>query len=107
MIKISPHYKIYDKRDEFSFPIVNFPFLDGDVPLALSYFHNSFAMQVSVVTVFFLFYFNERGLCITGKLLSQGFRYQKLIETFTKFFHRYHDLVLKIVLPVEILFQTL
>ena len=24
--------KIYDKRDEFDFDIVNFPFLDGDVP---------------------------------------------------------------------------
>ena len=30
-------FKIYDKRDDFSFPIVNFPFLDGDVPLAPSY----------------------------------------------------------------------
>ena len=25
-------YKIYDKRDDFNFEIVNFPFLDGDVP---------------------------------------------------------------------------
>ena len=24
--------KIYDKRDDFDFDIVNFPFLDGDVP---------------------------------------------------------------------------
>ena len=24
--------KIYDKRDDFNFEIVNFPFLDGDVP---------------------------------------------------------------------------
>ena len=24
--------KIYDKRDDFDFKIVNFPFLDGDVP---------------------------------------------------------------------------
>ena len=24
--------KIYDKRDAFDFDIVNFPFLDGDVP---------------------------------------------------------------------------
>ena len=29
--------KIYDKRDDFSFPIVNYPFLDGDVPLSPSY----------------------------------------------------------------------
>ena len=26
-------FKIYDKRDDFDFDIVNFPFLDGDVPL--------------------------------------------------------------------------
>ena len=29
--------KIYDKRDDFDFDIVNFPFLDGDVPLRTSY----------------------------------------------------------------------
>ena len=30
--------KIYDKRDDFNFEIVNFPFLDGDVP------HSAFPM---------------------------------------------------------------
>ena len=29
--------KIYDKRDDFDFYIVNFPFLDGDVPRRPSY----------------------------------------------------------------------
>ena len=29
--------KIYDKRDDFDFEIVNFPFLDGDLPRATSY----------------------------------------------------------------------
>ena len=29
--------KIYDKRDDFNFEIVNFPFLDGDVPLSSFY----------------------------------------------------------------------
>ena len=29
--------KINDKRDEFDFEIVNFPFLDGDVPRSTSY----------------------------------------------------------------------
>ena len=29
--------KIYDKRDEFDFEIVNFPFLNGDVPGSTSY----------------------------------------------------------------------
>ena len=30
-------FKIYDKRDAFNFEIVNFPFLDGDVPRSPSY----------------------------------------------------------------------
>ena len=29
--------KIYDKRADFDFEIVNFPFLDGDVPRSTSY----------------------------------------------------------------------
>ena len=29
--------KIYDKRDDFDFGIINFPFLDGDVPRSTSY----------------------------------------------------------------------
>ena len=29
--------KIYDKHDDFDFDIVNFPFLDGDVPRSTSY----------------------------------------------------------------------
>ena len=29
--------KIYDKRDDFDFDIVNFPFKDGDVPSRPSY----------------------------------------------------------------------
>ena len=29
--------QIYDKRDDFDFEIVNFPFIDGDVPRPTSY----------------------------------------------------------------------
>ena len=39
--------KIYDKRDDFYFYIVNFPFLDGDVPRSTSngvFFPNSFVL---------------------------------------------------------------
>ena len=32
---VSP--KIYDKRDDFNFEIVNFPYLDGDIPRSTSY----------------------------------------------------------------------
>ena len=33
--------KIYDKRDDFNFQTVNFPFLDGDVPRSPSYIYFS------------------------------------------------------------------
>ena len=36
--------KIYDKRDDFDFEIVNFPFLDGDVPRSTSISLNSFVL---------------------------------------------------------------
>ena len=39
-LSISNHIvstKIYDKRDDFDFKIVNLPFLDGDVPRSKSY----------------------------------------------------------------------
>ena len=31
------YHKIFDIRDDFNFDIVNFPFLDGDVPCSTSY----------------------------------------------------------------------
>ena len=61
--------KIYDKRDDFDFDIVNFPFLDGDVPRRASYgVYISqlirFARVCNHVTDF-----NARNKCLTAKLL--------------------------------------
>ena len=39
--------------------------------------------------------FNERNRCITEKLLHQGYRYHKLLKSFTKFFHRYKEIIQK------------
>ena len=64
--------KIYDKRDDFDFEIVNFPFLDGDVPRAASYGQLiRFAKVSSHVTDF-----NTRNKLLTAKLLNLGYRYQ-------------------------------
>ena len=89
--------KIYDKRDDFDFDfdIVNFPFLDGDVPRSTSYrVYISqlirFARVSSHVTDF-----NARNKSLTAKLLQQGYRYQKLRKTFSKFYHRHYELVSK------------
>ena len=87
--------KIYDKHDDFDFEIVNFPFLDGDVPRSTSYgVYISqlirFARASSYVTDF-----NTRNKLLTQKLLKQGYRYHKLRKTFSKFYRRYFDLISK------------
>ena len=87
--------KIYDKRDDFSFPFVNFPFLYADVPLApsCSVYMCQLVRYPRVCSD--VLYFNEQNLCITSKLLCQCLHYHKLVVTFTKFFHKYKDLMLK------------
>ena len=61
---------IYDKWDDFNFEIVNFPFLDGDVPRSTSYGEYisqliSFVRGCSNVDAF-----NSRNLFLTAKLKS-------------------------------------
>ena len=62
--------KIYDKRDDFD--IVNFPFLDGDVPRSASY-----GVYISQLIRFarvssHVDDFNTRNMVLTAKLLRQG-----------------------------------
>ena len=73
--------------------IVNFPFLDGDVPQRPSYgVYISqlirFARASSHVTDF-----NNRNKFLTAKLLKQGYRYHKLRKAFSKFYRRHFELI--------------
>ena len=97
--------KIYDKRDDFNFEIVNFPFLDGDVPRSTSYgIYISqlirFARVCSNVDKF-----NNRNLSLTSKLLKQGYRYNKNRKTFSKFYHRRSELIVKYNIGLKTLLQ--
>ena len=87
--------KIYDKRDDFDFEIVNIPFLDCDVPPSTSY-----GVYISQVIRFasapsYVADFNTRNKLLTQKLLKQGYRYHNLRKTFSKFYRRYYDLISK------------
>ena len=87
--------KIYDKRDDFNSYIVNFPFLDCDVPQRPSYgVYISqlirFARASSHVT-----HFNNRNKFLTAKFLKQGYRYHKLRKAITKFYLRHFELIEK------------
>ena len=80
---------------DFDFVIVNFPFLDGDVPRRASYgVYISqlirFARVCNHVTDF-----NARNKCLTAKLLQQGYRYYKLRKTFSTFYRRHYELISK------------
>ena len=85
--------KIYDKWDDFNFDIVNFPFLDGDVPQRPSYGAYisqliRFARASSHATDF-----NNCNKFLTVKLLKQGFQYHKLRKIFFKFYRRHFELI--------------
>ena len=87
--------KIYDKRDDFDFDKVNFPFLDGDVPRRPSY-----GVYISQLIRFarvcsHVDDFNTRNKCLTAKLLKQGYRYHKLKKAFSKFYRRHYELISK------------
>ena len=77
---------IYDKRDDFDFEIVNFPFLDGDVPRFTSY-----RVYISQLIRFarassYVADFNTCNKLLTQKLLKQGYRYHNFRKTFSKFY---------------------
>ena len=89
------HTSVYDKRNDFGFPIVNFPWLSGDVPRLPSY-----GIYISQLVRFArcrtsVFDFHSKNLQITSKLLTQGYRYHKLRKTFGKFFRSYSELLSK------------
>ena len=81
--------KIHDKRDDFDFDIINFPFLDGDVPRSTSCgVYISQLIRFAIVSSQ-LNDFNARNKSLTAKLLQQGYRYHKLRKTFSKFYRNW------------------
>ena len=68
--------KIYDKRDDFDFDIVNFPFSYGVYISQLI----RFARVCSHVDDF-----NTRNKGLTAKLLKQGYRYHKSRKAFLSY----------------------
>ena len=65
------HTSVYDKRDDLGFPIVNFPWLSGDVPRLPSY-----GIYISQLVRFArcctsVLDFHSKNLQITSKLLTR------------------------------------
>ena len=78
--------KIYNKRGDFDFEIVNFPVLDGGVPRSVSCGvcvseHVHFAVASGHVADF-----NTHNKLLTQRLFEQGCRCSRLRTTFSKFY---------------------
>jgi hypothetical protein len=85
--------KLYDKRDDFNFHIVNFPFICRNIPAAPAYgVYISRLIEYSRACGSY-HDFLDRGLLLTRKLLNQGFLLAKLKSSLRTFFDRHHDLV--------------
>ena len=93
--------KIYD----FDFYIVNFPFLDGDVPHSTSYgVYISQLIRFASVSSH-VADFNARNKSLTAKLLQQGYRYHNPRKLFSKFYRRHYELVSKLNVGKTLLHQ--
>ena len=76
--------------------IVNFQFLDGDVPRSTSY-----GVYISQLIRFarassHVADLNIRNKLLTQNLIKQGYWYHKIRKTFSKLYCRHHDLVSKL-----------
>ena len=77
--------KIYEKRDDFYFEIVNFPFLDGGVPRCTSYGVYISQLIRSARASSHVADLNTHNKFLTQKLLKQRYLYHKLCKTFLDF----------------------
>ena len=85
--------RLYDKRDDFNFSIVNFTFLSSNIPPASAYDVN--VSQQGRCSRAFLKHQDivDRGKLSTNKLLSQGYRKAKLVSTIKHCYERHQVLV--------------
>ena len=86
--------KLYEKRDHYNFPILNFPFICSNIPAVPAYGVYSGISQMIRYSRACGSYqdFHDRVLLLTRKLLNQGFLLVKLKSSLPKFYGRLHDL---------------
>ena len=89
--------KLYDKRDDFNFSIVNFPFLCGNIP-AYGVYISQLVRYARASSFYSDFLFRSQQL--TSKILEQGYTKNKLIAAFKKFYGRHSVIVGKFSIPV-------
>ena len=78
--------KLYDKRDDFKIPIMNFPFISSNIPESPAYgiFISQLVCYARASSLYDDFFLRSRLLTI--KLLKQGYSRNTLIATFRQFY---------------------
>ena len=85
--------KIYDKRDDFNFKIINFPNMCSNIPASPAY--GVYISQLIRYARACSNYsdFLKRHLHLRNRLLDQGYKKIRLIRSLKKFIFQYQDLV--------------
>jgi hypothetical protein len=85
--------KIYDKRDDFNFKIMNFPNVCSNIPVSPAYgVYTSQLIRYARASSNYSD-FLKRHLYLRNRLLDQGYKTIRLIRSLIKFIFRYQDLV--------------
>ena len=87
----NPSTRLHDKRDDFDFHIVNFPFLSGNIPSGPSYgvYISKLIRYARCCSHYDDFRYRQKGL--VDRLLLQGNIALRLEKSFKKFYGRYKD----------------
>ena len=83
--------KIYDKRDDFNFNIINFPNMCSNIPVSLAY--SVYISQLIRYARASSNYSDFLKRHLRNRLLDQGYKKIRLIRSLKKFIFRYQDLV--------------
>jgi hypothetical protein len=96
-----------DKRDDFNFSIVNFPYLCSNIAASPAYgvYISQFIGYSRGCSTYDLFL--VWGSLLTYTLMSQGFQLSRLQAAFRKFYGRYNDIFPNNLLLDSILFDML
>ena len=91
--------RLYDKRDDFDFHIVNFPFLSSNIPSSPSYgVYISQLIRYATCCLHYCSHYDDSRYChkcLVDRLLSQGHIALRLEKSFKKFYGRYQDIIEK------------
>ena len=95
--------RLYDKRDDFDFHIVNFPFVSSNIPSGPSYgvYISQLIRYARCCSCYEDFRYHHT--CLVDRLLSPGYRALNLEKSFKKFYGRYQDLIEKYQRSVNVM----